>query len=196
MVMISFVVHRRNSTESLKMNGFKNDGSAGARLTVERGRPSVADQNGDPITMWEQDLKRQLTLLKPYLVAGHAVTFQAITAEERAFFTWITETVSVPGVVCAVFIPPSVVQRAMWPGIRRAPSDKSSELYSLAPDAGAVVAVRRGSLETIVNALFALPPFSPGIDVYQNGRLIAGYSYRDHRECADGLSEALKTYLK
>jgi len=36
---------------------------------------------------------------------------------------------------------------------------------------------------------------TPGIDVYENGRLLAGYTFNDHQECAEGLSEILKTYF-
>lgn len=150
----------------------------------------------DKVAQWQQDVKRLLTRLAPYFVAGRIVTFENITAEEKSFYAQIVEAVAVPPTVCAVFIPPSVIQQAMWPGIRRVATEESSEVYSIAPDAGAVVAVHCGSLATIVNALFALPPLAPGIDVYQGGRLLAGYTFNDHRECAEGLRQALKTYLQ
>jgi len=72
----------------------------------------------------------------------------------------------------------------------------SAEVSGIAPDAGAVVAVRSGSLKTMVNALFAYPPLAPGIDVYQGEQLLAGYTYNDHPECLEGLNEVMKTYLK
>ena len=62
-------------------------------------------------------------------------------------------------------------------------------------DAGALVAVRCGSQQPIVNTLFSFPPLAPGIDVYQDGRILAGYTFADHEECRRNLSEILSTYL-
>ena len=123
------------------------------------------------------------------------VTFQNITNEEKDFFEEVVTAVAVPESVCAVFIPPSIVQQAMWPGNDNREDSESPGLYGISPDAGAVAAQRCGSSSTIVNALFAFPPLTPGIDVYENGRLLAGYTFNDHQECAEGLSEILKTYL-
>jgi hypothetical protein len=150
----------------------------------------------DPrVSGWHRDLQRQLSLLGPYLAAGRMVTFQQITDEEKAFFEELVQTVRVPDAACAVFIPPSVVQQAMWPTGAGAPHEGATGLYSIAPDAGAVAAQRCGSADTIVNALFAFPPLSPGIDVYQNGNLLAGYTYQDHRQCVEALTDILETYL-
>lgn len=150
----------------------------------------------DRVARWQRDLKDLLNRLEPYLVAGRIVTFEHIHTEEKTFYASILHTVPVPESVCAIFIPPSVIQQAMWPGNRAAAADQNAELYGIAPDAGAVVAIRCGSLKTIVNALFALPPLTPGIDVYEDGRLLSGYTFNDHRECADGLADALQTYLQ
>jgi len=147
------------------------------------------------VSGWHRDLQRQLSLLGPYLAAGRMVTFRQITDEEKAFFEELVQTVRVPEAACAVFIPPSVVQQAMWPTRGGAPHQGGPGLYSIAPDAGAVAAQRCGSADTIVNALFAFPPLSPGIDVYQNGSLLAGYTYQDHQQCAEALTDILETYL-
>jgi len=144
---------------------------------------------------WYRDLKQQLTSLEPYLKAGRIVTFQNIAPEEKAFFEEMVGIIRVPEAVCAVFIPPSIVQQAMWPGAGERQSDETTGLYSISPDAGAVAAQRCGSSSTIVNALFAFPPLTPGVDVYEEGRLLAGYTFKDHRECANGLSDILNTYL-
>ena len=144
---------------------------------------------------WQRDLQQQLIRLQPYLMANRIVTFAHITVEEKSFFEWLVNSVRVPEPVCGVFIPPSVVQQAMWPDSRRSATDDESGIYGVSPDAGAVVAIRCGELSTIVNALFAFPPLSPGIDVYQGGRILAGYTYSDHAECANGLSEAMHTFL-
>jgi hypothetical protein len=150
----------------------------------------------DQVVQWERDIRVLLERLEPYLRAGSIVTFSRITAEEKGFYEWLLKTATVPEGVCAVFVPPSVVQQAMWPGGRGHGSEASIGLYSIAPDAGAVVAVRCGSLAPIVNALFALPPMTPGIDVYERGRLLAGYAFEDHPSCVKGLSEAMRTHLR
>jgi len=133
--------------------------------------------------------------LEPYLAAGHIVTFQNLAPEEKTFYEGIVHTIHVPKSVCAVFIPPSIVQQAMWPGGGSQEPSESSGLYRISPDAGAIAAQRCGASDIIVNALFSLPPFIPGIDVYEDGRLLAGYTFKDHQGCADSLSEILKTYL-
>jgi len=145
---------------------------------------------------WYRDLKAQLTSLEPFLQAGRMVTFQNIAPEEKSFFEDLIRTVHIPETVCAVFIPPSIVQQAMWPGHGERQSAEANGIYSISPDAGAVAAQRCGSSNIIVNALFAFPPMTPGIDVYEEGRLLAGYTYKDHQECAAGLSETLKTFLR
>ena len=86
------------------------------------GEPSQANQEStraesadNRVAGWYRDLKQQLTSLEPYLKAGRMVTFQNITNEEKAFFEEVVTAVAVPESVCAVFIPPSIVQQAMWP---------------------------------------------------------------------------------
>jgi hypothetical protein len=144
---------------------------------------------------WYRELTGQLSRLAEYLVPGRIVTFQQVSSEEEAFFQELTNVVRVPESACAIFIPPSVVQKAMWPVFSAPQGDGSSSLYGVAPDAGAVVAQRCGSSTVVVNALFAFPPMSPGVDVYEDGRLLAGYAYSDPTECAHGLSGILDTYL-
>ena len=161
-------------------------------LTGERTK-----ETPDPrISAWYRNLKGQLHKLQPFLVPGRLVTFQQITPEESDFFQMLAGTVRVPESVCAVFIPPSVVQAAMWSDSIDYTATGKAGLYGIAPDAGAVVAQRCGSLQTIVNALFAFPPLQPGIDVYEDGRLLAGYTYQDQQACTDELSEILTIFLK
>jgi len=161
--------------------------------------PLIGEQtkkSHDPqVGAWYRNLKGQLHKLQPFLVPGRLVTFQQITPEESDFFQMLIGSVRIPGSVCAVFIPPSVVQAAMWSDSSDASATGKAGIYGIAPDAGAVVAQRCGSLQTIVNALFAFPPLHPGIDVYDDGRLLAGYTYQDQQACADELTEILSIYL-
>jgi len=151
----------------------------------------------DPqIGAWYRNLKAQLHKLQPFLVPGRLVTFQQITPEESDFYQMLIGSIRIPESVCAVFIPPSVVQAAMWSDSSDSIATGKAGLYGISPDAGAVVAQRCGSLQTIVNALFAFPPLHPGIDVYDDGKLLAGYTYQDQQACADELTDILSIYLK
>lgn len=169
---------------------------------IDRSRQSIIDRDrrlqagADPrIANWQCDLERQLIRLEPYLVAGRIVNFAQITPEEETFFEGLAATVRIPEAACAVFVPPSVVQQAMWPGQGPQCGADGHGLYSIAPDAGAVVAAVCGRLGTIVNALLVFPPLKPGIDVYEDGRLLAGHAFDAPQACIDGLSEVLFTYL-
>jgi hypothetical protein len=63
------------------------------------------------------------------------------------------------------------------------------------PDAGVVVASRHGEFDVIVNALFAFHPFTPAIDVYDRGQLIAGYQFETVDACLSELSNVLDRHL-
>ena len=41
-----------------------------------------------------------------------------------------------------------------------------------------------------------MPPYAAGIDVYENGNLLAGYSYPTVAECRANLPQVLRTYLR
>jgi hypothetical protein len=64
------------------------------------------------------------------------------------------------------------------------------------PDRGILLAGRKVDFEPIVNALFAKPPFTPAIDVYEKGRLLAGYAYHSIDECIADLTHVLQTHLQ
>jgi len=66
----------------------------------------------------------------------------------------------------------------------------------LARDAGILLASRCRDYTIILNTLFAMPPYAAGIDVYENGNLLAGYSYRTVAECRAGLPQVIRTYLR
>jgi hypothetical protein len=63
------------------------------------------------------------------------------------------------------------------------------------PDAGIFLSSRANDFGVIVNALFAHPPFTPAVDVYDRGQLIAGYTYYQIKECIQALSELLPVHL-
>jgi hypothetical protein len=178
------------------MRDFEADAPHGPeRRQPVAGEGHPAHGSGELVSGWYRALKRQLGRLEPYLVPGRLVTFQQVNPEEKDFFEWLNQAVRVPETVCAVFIPPSVVQQAIWPLVAGSAADQDTGLYSIAPDAGAVAAQRCGASKTIVNALFAFPPLAPGIDVYEDGRLLAGYTQKNQTACAQELTDVLATYL-
>jgi hypothetical protein len=64
------------------------------------------------------------------------------------------------------------------------------------PDAGVVLATATQSFSVVLNALFAYPPTMPAADVYEQGQLVAGYTYSSIEECQTGLTELLQTYFR
>lgn len=145
---------------------------------------------------WQNLLQDLLTQMKPYLRAGQLVTFRTLTDEERTFFEALHSSVKVPTSVSAVYLSPSVRHRmtARRPSGGQQPSgDRSPENP---PDKGILLAGRTADLGIIVNALFAKPPYTPAIDVYDTGRLLAGYVYNTIDECLADLTHVLHTHLK
>jgi hypothetical protein len=63
------------------------------------------------------------------------------------------------------------------------------------PDSGIVLACRSGLYDLIINTLFARQPYTPGIDVYENGGLLAGYSFQTQAECQEELPRVIRTFL-
>lgn len=63
------------------------------------------------------------------------------------------------------------------------------------PDTGILLACCEGDYDTIVNALFAHLPHTPAIDIYEKGRLVAGYSYASLDDCRSELSAVLARHL-
>ncbi|MFZ7128517.1 MAG: hypothetical protein ACOWWM_20370 [Desulfobacterales bacterium] len=151
----------------------------------------------DPVVAgWQCVLEELLIQLEPYLRPGELVTFKVLAPEEKELFSALRALARIPEGVCAVFLPPTVIRGMMrtqagtrimgWPVYYR-------ERH---PDSGVLVASRCRDYNRIVNALLAHPPFTPGIDVYEDGHLLAGYSYGSIEEFQNELSRVLRTYLK
>jgi hypothetical protein len=64
-----------------------------------------------------------------------------------------------------------------------------------ASDSGIVLASRCKDYDVIINALLAHAPYHPGIDVYEEGRLLAGYTYQTMAECEQQLPSVVHTHL-
>jgi len=117
------------------------------------------------------------------------VTFQSVAPEEKVFFEELTRAVNIPPNVGAVFIPPSVLQGMMFT------PDSGPAPARIRNDCGILLASRRRNYTIVLNTFFAAPPYAAGIDVYEEGRLLAGYSYATVSECRANLSHVMHTYL-
>ena len=63
------------------------------------------------------------------------------------------------------------------------------------PDAGVLVASRSEAHDVVLNVLFAHPPFTPAVDVYESGQFTAGYQYADIDACRQELESVLQRHL-
>jgi len=140
------------------------------------------------VSGWQAMLVGLLNRMKPFMRSGVMVTFQHLTTSEIDFFERLHREVGIPQSAAAIYLPPSV--RGQMLGETQAINDASGQ-----PDAGVVIASRHGAFDVIVNALFAFHPFTPAIDVYDRGRLIAGYQFENVDACIAELSHVLDRHL-
>lgn len=167
----------------------KNDESQRiARIIEERTMPG----SEKIISGWQNYLGDMLTRMDVYLAPGRLVTFQHMLSEERRFFETLHASVAVPDTVGAIYLPHSVIRDMM----AAHPDAEAHNLPRKSSDTGIVLAARKRDFNIIMNAVFALPPFVPAIDVYENGRLLAGYIYHTIEECIQDLARVMRTYLK
>jgi hypothetical protein len=165
---------------------------------IER-RAGVGQQ--DIVEGWHGFLKRILLHLAPHLRAGHLVTFQTLQRHERQFYQKLHHKIPIPQKTGAIYIPPSVRYQMMY----TRPEGQSQPIPEHdpenPPDVGVILASSLENYDIIVNALLAKPPFtpaidvSPAIDVYDNGRLSAGYIYHTIDECIADMNKVLKTHF-
>jgi hypothetical protein len=163
-----------------------------SELSQAKARQRQRVQAGaDPaVAGWQRFLEGMLIRLEDYLRPGSLVTFQSLAPDEKVFFEKLSKAVAIPPNVSAVFIPPSVRQGMMFnPDSGPAPA-------RIPNDSGILLAIRQRDYAIVLNTFFALPPFAAGIDVYEEGRLLAGYSYTTVSECRDNLARIINTYLK
>lgn len=144
------------------------------------------------ISGWQNYLADILTRMDGYLLPGRLITFQHMLLEERRFFETLHASVAVPDTVRAIYLPHSVILDMM----AAHPDAGTDNLPRKNSDTGIVLAARKRDCNIILNAVFALPPVVPAIDIYENGRLLAGYMYHTTEECIQDLAGVMRTYLK
>ena len=150
----------------------------------------------DLVRGWHNLLKDILKKTTPFMSPGHLVTFQELLAEEKAFFEGIYPGLEIPNDVGGIYIPPSVRHQMLY----HRPNEQAPLIPDHSPDnppdMGILLACRHGSLGVVVNALLAKPPYSPAVDVYDDGQLLAGYVYNNIEECIAEFPKILRNHLQ
>lgn len=171
----------------------KNDDTGRRVADTIHGR--VGAGASDLVAGWQRMLADLLEKTAPYLSPGRLVTFHKLLPEEKTFFEALHRATTLPAGATALFISPSVRHQMMQGHPAGAEAGVARRSSSNPPDAGILLACREGDTTTIVNVLFAHPPHTPAIDVYESGRLVAGYSYASMAACRGELSAVLQRHL-
>jgi hypothetical protein len=150
----------------------------------------------DIVRGWQNLLGDLLVKTAPYMQPGRLVTFQKLRDDEKRMFEKLHRIISIPGGVSSIYLPPSVRYGMMY----QRPDGETQPLPDHSPDRppdmGVLLACRKEHLGLIVNGLLARPPFAPAVDVYDDGRLLAGYVYHSIEECIAEFSSVLGNHFQ
>jgi hypothetical protein len=102
----------------------------------------------------------------------------------------------VPISVGAIYMPPSVRFQMLYHRSENEPQPIPDHSPDNPPDEGILLACRKNDFNVVINALMAKPPFTPAIDVYDEGQLLAGYVYNNIDECIGDLTKVLQIHLQ
>ena len=144
---------------------------------------------------WHKFLKRILFQMAPYLREGHMVTFRRLKDQESVFFERLRQKISVPPSAASIYIPPSVLYQMLYNRPAGEPQPIPEHSQDNPPDEGIILSSRKNDFNVVINALLAKPPFTPAIDVYDDGQLLAGYTYNTIDECVGDLTKVLQIHL-
>ena len=169
--------------------------SATRRRIVDTIAQRVSPGADPNVAGWQAMLADLLGRMSAFMPAGQLVTFQTLQPHEKAFFHNLHGLVRVPETVAALYLPPSVRHQMLYRGQANKAALLGNDDPDNPPDAGIFLGSRANDFGVIVNALFAHPPFTPAVDVYDHGQLIAGYTYYRIEECIQALSELLTVHL-
>ena len=150
----------------------------------------------DSVVGWHNLLKRIYMKLEPYLREGQMITFHQLTNHEMEFFEKLHPKVAVPDGTVAIYLPPSVRFQMLYHRPDGEPQPVPDHPAENPPDEGIVLASRKTDFKVIFNALLAKPPFTPAIDIYEEGQLLAGYVYSTIDECIADLTKVMNIHLK
>ena len=156
---------------------------------------SPAGKN-ESVQGWHNLLKKILHQMAPYLRESHLVTFRSLTDQEAVFFEKLIKRISVPPSVAAIYMPPSVRYQMLYNRPAGEPQPIPEHSPDNPPDEGIILACQRVDFNVVINALMAKAPFTPAIDVYDNGQLLAGYIYNTIDECIADLTKVMQIHLR
>jgi hypothetical protein len=139
---------------------------------------------------WQSMLQDMLNRMKPFLKPGSIITFQQLLADEMVFYNRLVDAVPVPEAAQAFYLPPSVRHRMLGGPAGRQCRHRPCRTQVC------LVASRVDSHDVIVNALFARAACTPAVDVYEHGKLVAGYQYLSIDECCSELGAILTRHLQ
>ena len=145
----------------------------------------------DLIAGWQSVLGRMLDQTQPFLQPARIIKFQRINSYEQGVFQQIVQRVTLSEQTWGVYLPPSVLNQLMYTnqGLN-IPAEEA--VYR---DDGVLLFSRLASHETIVKGLLTHPPFSPALDVYDRGALLAGYVYDGIGECLADMTAVIQTHV-
>jgi len=156
---------------------------------------SPAGRN-DSVQGWHNLLKKILSQMASYLREGHLITFRRITDQEGLFFEQLRRKLTVPPSVTSIYLPPSVRYQMLYNRPAGEPQPIPDHSPDNPPDEGIILASRKNDFNLVINTLLAKPPFTPAIDVYDDGQLLAGYVYNTIDECIGDLTKVLQIHLQ
>ena len=182
-------------TEKIIMdqNRISNTNSAYVADIIESRSPAGRH---DSVRGWHNLLKDFLSRVAPYLLESQLVTFRQLKEPERLFFETRLQRIKVPAAAQALYLPPSVRHQMLYQQPAGEPQPVPEHSAENPPDEGIVLACRKSDDNIVINSLLAKPPFAPAIDVYDDGRLLAGYVYHTIDECITQLSEVMHIHLQ
>ena len=149
----------------------------------------------DSVHGWHNLLKKIIFKMAPYLREGHLVTFRTMTDREVALFERLRREITIPPPVTSIYMPPSVLYQMLYNRPAGEPQPIPEHSQDNPPDEGIILASRKNDFNVVINALLAKPPFTPAIDVYDDGQLLAGYTYNTIDECVGDLTNVLQIHL-
>ncbi len=141
---------------------------------------------------WHALLSDLLNSMRSYLMPAQIITFQHLSPQEKQQFQHIFNRVHVPDSACGVYLPSSVRNQLMY-------SNQGLEIpvqESTPRDDGVLLFSRLSSHSIIINVLLAHPPYTPAVDVYEEGALLAGYVYGSLDECLAAIEGVVQTHLR
>lgn len=140
---------------------------------------------------WQSILENLLNQLSPYLQPSRIVTFRDLSPSEMQMFEQITQRVEVPDSSCGVYLSPGARNRMLYTNQGHKIPDSARN----PTDDGVLLFTRPATRSIILNVLLAHSPYTPAIDVYDRGTLLAGYVYDSIDDCLNSITDVIGTYL-